>query len=108
MKTGDPIMRPVAEWLYCCYGRQVATAVIAGLLFALSSCATQPVPSAYHPPGLFLGMFQGFTMLFSLIGELFTHNRVYAFPNSGGWYDLGYVIGAAAFFGSSGASASQG
>ena len=25
--------------------------------------------------------------------------RVYAFPNSGGWYDFGYLIGAAMFLG---------
>lgn len=83
----------------------MAIIAIAGTLFALSSCATQPFPTADNPPGCFIGLFHGFTMLFSLIGELFTHYRVYAFPNSGGWYDFGFVLGAASFFGSGGASA---
>lgn len=90
--------------LYGHFRRQIATVALAGILFALSSCATQPVPSAYNPPGFLLGLFHGFTMLFSLIGELFTDYRVYAFPNSGGWYDFGFVLGAALFFGGSGAS----
>jgi hypothetical protein len=87
------------------YRMQIASIAIAGALFALSSCATQPIQTAYNPPGFLLGLFHGFTMLFSLIGELFTDNRVYAFPNSGGWYDFGFVLGAASFFGSSAASA---
>jgi hypothetical protein len=44
-------------------------------------------------------------MFFSLIGSIFTETRIYAFPNSGGWYDFGYFLGAAAFFGGSGAGA---
>lgn len=84
------------------YRRQIAVVVLAGTLFVVSSCATQPAPEAYEPPGFFLGLFHGFTLMFSLIGGLFTHYRVYAFPNSGGWYDFGYAIGAASFFGGSG------
>jgi len=87
------------------YRTQLATIAVAGTPFALSSCATQPIQTAYKPPSFLLGLFHGFTMLFSLIGELFTNNRVYAFPNSGGWYDFGFVLGAASFFGSGGASA---
>ena len=30
---------------------------------------------------------------------------IYAYPNSGWWYDLGYLIGASAFLGGGGASA---
>jgi hypothetical protein len=47
----------------------------------------------------------GFTILFSLIGSTFTDYRIYAFPNSGGWYDFGYFLGAAMFLGGGGASA---
>src|ERR1051326_9174045 len=75
-------------------------------LAALASvgCARQPVPDAYNPPGFFMGLFHGFVIVFSFIGSLFTHVRIYAFPNSGGWYDFGYLIGAALFLGGSGAS----
>lgn len=72
-------------------------------LGALVSCATQPVPSSANPPGFFLGLFHGVTMFFSLIGSIFTDYRIYAFPNSGGWYDFGYFLGAASAFGGAGA-----
>jgi hypothetical protein len=71
----------------------------------LAACATQPVPSSFEPPGFWSGLLHGFTILFSLIGSIFTDYRIYAFPNSGGWYDLGYFFGAAAFLGGGGASA---
>lgn len=59
------------------------------------------------PPGFFSGLFHGFLMLFSLIGSVFTDVRVYAFPNGGFWYDLGFVIGASAFLGGGGGAASR-
>ena len=71
----------------------------------LASCATQPYPSAYDPPGFFSGLLHGFLIVFSFIGSLLTDYRIYAFPNSGGWYDFGYLIGASMFLGGSGASA---
>jgi hypothetical protein len=99
------MMRLMLELVYRRYRRQLAIIAIAGALFVLSSCATQPVQATDDAPGFLFGLFHGFTMMFSLIGELFTDNRVYAFPNSGGWYDLGFVLGAASFFGGGGASA---
>ena len=71
---------------------------------ALSSCATQPAPSSLDPPGFWSGVLHGFTILFSLIWSIFSDNRIYAFPNSGGWYDLGFFWGAATFLSGSGAA----
>ncbi len=71
----------------------------------LASCAMQPVPSAINPPGFWSGLLHGFTIFFSLVGSIFTDYRIYAFPNSGGWYDFGYFLGASAFLGGGGASA---
>jgi hypothetical protein len=71
----------------------------------LSACATQPVPSASEPPGFWSGLLHGFTIVFSMIGSIFTDYRIYAFPNSGGWYDFGYLIGASMFLGGGGAGA---
>ena len=88
--------------------RKSRIAIFAGFFLCaaiLSACATQPVPSAPKPPGVFYGFLHGFTILFSLIGSLFTDYRIYAYPNSGWWYDLGYFLGASAFLGGSGASA---
>ena len=81
-----------------------ALAVLTGAAtLAAMGCATQPMPDAYRPPGFWLGLFHGFTILFSLVGSIFTDYRIYAFPNSGGWYDFGYALGAAMFLGGGGA-----
>lgn len=85
--------------------RRIAVLLI-GAALAAASCAHQPVPDAYDPPGFFMGLVHGFIILFSFVGSLFTDVRIYAFPNSGGWYDFGYVIGAGMFLGGSGASSS--
>jgi hypothetical protein len=81
-------------------------AVCAGVLL-LESCATQPTPAAFGPPGFFSGLLHGFLILFSFIASLFTDFRIYAFPNSGGWYDFGYLLGAMTFLGGGGAGARQ-
>jgi hypothetical protein len=51
-----------------------------------------------------MGIVHGFTIFFSLVGSIFTDYRIYSFPNSGGWYDFGYFLGASMFLGGSGAS----
>lgn len=76
-------------------------AVVTLMVFAVASCAHQPEPAAYDAPGFFLGFLHGFIALFSLIGSIFLDVRVYAFPNSGGWYDVGFVLGVMTFFGGS-------
>ena len=74
----------------------------------LASCATQPVPEAYDPPGFFMGFWNGLTIFFALIGHLFDNSvRIYSFPNSGGWYDFGFFLGACAFGGGGGSAASH-
>jgi hypothetical protein len=65
----------------------------------LAACATQPIPGTHEPPGFLLGLVHGFISPFALMAELFTNVRIYAFPNSGGWYDLGFMIGLCAFVG---------
>jgi hypothetical protein len=86
------------------FRRAVCIATL-GTAALLASCATQPSPiEGYDPPGFFSGVLHGFFILFSLIGSIFTDHRIYAFPNSGGWYDFGYFLGASAFLGGGGAS----
>ena len=75
------------------------------IVLLLASCASQPPPEVVNPPGFWSGLLHGFLMLFSLIGSIFTDVRIYAFPNSGGWYDFGFFLGAASFLGGGGASA---
>ena len=70
------------------------------LVLVLASCATQPEPDDYDVPGFFSGLWHGFIIFFDLIGHIFdTNTRIYAFPNSGGWYDLGFCIGAGSWGG---------
>ena len=86
--------------------RTLAFVSLCIVVLVISSCAHQPAPSAYEPPGFWSGLLHGFLIFFSFIGGLFSDVRIYAFPNSGGWYDFGYLLGASAFLGGGGASAS--
>jgi len=74
---------------------------------ALQSCATQPLPSAPHLPGFLHGLLHGFLIVFSFVGSLFTHVRIYAYPNSGEWYDFGFLLGAMAFLGGGGGAGAR-
>lgn len=87
------------------YSRIVIFAWIMLCATGLTACATQPVSAALEPPEFLAGLLHGFTILFSFIGSIFADYRIYAFLNSGGWYDLGYFTGALMFLGGSGASA---
>lgn len=79
--------------------------LVAALALLATGCATQPT-NPVSDPGFLLGLVHGFLMPFSLVGSFFTDIRIYAYPNSGGWYDFGYLIGAAMILGG-GASATQ-
>jgi len=70
------------------------------VMLLIAACAHQPAPPGADLPGFFLGLVQGYISLFSLIGSLFFDVRIYAYPNSGWWYDLGFVLGVMAFYGS--------
>jgi hypothetical protein len=69
------------------------------LAVAVSGCAHQPPSALPRVPGFFSGLLHGLLILVSLVGSIFTDVRVYAFPNSGFFYDLGFVIGASAILG---------
>lgn len=73
--------------------------------FIFTSCATQSMENIGNPPGFIKGVLHGFILLFSFIASLFTNYEIYAFPNSGGWYNFGYLLGVMLFFGGGGAGA---
>lgn len=77
--------------------------ILSVLIF--SACATQSVSQVLDPPGFFKGLLHGFIVLFSFVASLFTDYKIYAFPNSGGWYDFGFLLGIMMFFGGGGAGA---
>jgi hypothetical protein len=79
--------------------RSVAASLALALLVA--ACAHQPAPTGGPPlPGFLLGLVHGYISFFALIASLLFDVRIYAFPNAGFFYDLGFVIGAFAFYGS--------
>lgn len=76
------------------------------IIIFISGCATQSVEVVpANPPGFFMGLLHGFILVFSFIASLFTDYRIYAFPNAGGWYDFGFLLGVMFFFGGGGAGA---
>ena len=90
------------------FSRPTSRRLALGLCIALAcllSCATQPAAEAVSPPGFLMGFVHGLIMPFSLLGSLFKDVRIYAFPNSGVWYDVGYFLGASALLGGGGAKA---
>jgi hypothetical protein len=79
--------------------------VFAAIVFA-TGCATQSTDVMMgRPPGFLNGLLHGFIILFSFIATLFTEYEIYSFPNSGGWYDFGFLLGVMMFFGGGGAGA---
>jgi hypothetical protein len=63
------------------------------------NCAHQIVASAHDAPGFWKGLLHGFIAPVSFVASLFTDCRVYAFPNSGRWYDFGFMLGIGGFGG---------
>lgn len=70
-----------------------------GILF-VPNTANAFVPkngySDYNPPGFFSGIWHGLLAPWSLIARLFMDDVVmYAVPNTGWFYDTGFLIGVA-------------
>jgi hypothetical protein len=72
-------------------------------VIGLIGCATQPLPTGIDPPGFWMGIAHGFLIFFSMIGSFFSDIRIYAYPNAGTFYDLGYLLGAMMSLGGTGA-----
>lgn len=75
--------------------------------FFFTGCATHSLGQVDNPPGFLKGLLHGFILLFSFIASLFTDYEIYAFPNAGGWYNFGYLLGVLMFFGGGGAGAKR-
>ena len=76
--------------------------VMVGLLTA---CAHQPEVGRFvEVPGFFKGWWHGLIVPFSFVGSIFAHVRFYAWPNSGVWYDFGFLLGIGVWGGGAAAS----
>lgn len=75
---------------------------------ALAGCGSSNEYASDGGAGFLKGIWDGFTMLFALIGQLFGGNyNVYEVDNNGLAYNIGYVIGASLFFGAGAGGASR-
>jgi hypothetical protein len=75
--------------------RVITIAFVLAASALLAACATQPSPAPGDAPGFWLGLLHGAIAPFSLIASFFYDVRMYAFPNSGWWYDFGFFLGIA-------------
>ncbi len=82
------------------------------LLLALSGCAAGPNPQAGTPStqgkvaGFWLGLWHGVITPVTFIISLFNRNvHIYEVHNNGGWYNAGFLLGAAIIFGGGGRGA---
>ena len=78
-------------------------------LLALSACmAHQPPPQGGEAPGFWLGLWHGVIAPIAFVVGLFKPGvRLYAFPNGGALYDLGFLLGLTTWAGG-GAAARRG
>ncbi|MBN1997908.1 hypothetical protein JW935_10175 [candidate division KSB1 bacterium] len=88
--------------------------LIAVVLMLALSCAPGPNPSKNvldktgDVAGFWLGLWHGFIVLFTFIGSLFSKSiTIYEVYNNGTWYNLGFLLGVASFFGGSGGGAGR-
>ena len=73
---------------------------VIGLILLLGACASQPgTADGYEVPGFFTGLWHGLIAPIAFIGAIFTDIRIYAFPNTGNWYDFGFLLGLSAWAG---------
>lgn len=84
---------------------RIALAVIV-ILLALTGCA-EPVAGGVQAgaPGFLYGLAHGFLLPVTFIAGFFFEVAVYASPNNGWPYDLGFLIGVMVLFGGSAGSA---
>ena len=92
MKTKTWITRNGKHIFYCL----LATVLLAGCadVANVQECLID------KPYGFWGGLWHGIIVPFSFIGSLFSDSiAMYAINNNGGWYDFGFVLGAASLFG---------
>lgn len=65
----------------------ILTILVAGCGFATVG------DSAYDLPRFFLGVWHGLLAPWTLVLRLFMDIKMYAFPNTGWFYDFGFLIG---------------
>jgi hypothetical protein len=80
-------------------GRVLFVSMVFAMLLIASDCAHQPQVASNDAPGFLIGVWHGYIFLFSFVGGFFTDVRISAYPNSGRWYDFGFILGIFIVFG---------
>jgi len=83
-------------------------------LVVVAGCAAGPNELARSPreggkvAGFWQGLWHGFISPFTFVASLFTDNvSIYEVHNNGGWYNFGFLLGAATILGGSGGGAAR-
>lgn len=80
--------------------RHIALVVTIVFLLLIAGCAPGNERFIMSSAGFWAGLWHGFICLFTFIISLFTDSvSMYEVNNVGGWYNFGFVLGAAIFFG---------
>ncbi len=87
--------------------RTVLFVAIFALLAILATACAGPNPlqnvattSGHAPAGFLEGLWDGMWAPFTFLWSLFDSNiKMYSVNNTGGWYDLGFVLGTGILFG---------
>lgn len=75
------------------------TLFLLGLLITLSACAQAPL-AVEGTRGFLWGLFDGAVAPIAFVVSWFSDTvGIYGVPNSGGWYDFGFLLGLTAWAG---------
>ncbi len=74
-------------------------AIITGGGLLVSGCAYVAPVDISSTPGFFIGFFHGLISFVTMVLSFFTDVKMYATPNTGSWYDLGFVFGVMCVYG---------
>ncbi len=81
--------------------KQIACGGLTLLLLFMAGCAPGNERFMTGPAGFWAGLWHGLICIVTFIISLFTDSvRMYEANNTGGWYNFGFLLGAAIFFGS--------
>lgn len=92
--------------------RQMVVFCVILVSLCLAGCVASPNPLKDTPgsdgsvAGFFTGLWHGLICPFTFLISLFTDRvHFYEVHNNGGWYNLGFLLGAAILFGGGGSQA---
>ena len=72
--------------------------IMAATLFVSCAATHSCSKEILRLPGFFLGLWHGWIAPITFFISLFFHSiEIYAYPNNGGWYNFGFMLGVGGF-----------